>query len=173
MQLACRSQEFGTKNSKSVANRLDQMKGFSTGQRAPRLTRTQSREEVAMKNYKIAAALISGFVFGAGAASVLAQGTAPYYEVAEINVKDVDAYKKAMSESLPMIKEHGGTYVAGGFEKAKSRVGSPVSNRYVVIRYPNKEAADKLYDDGLKAWMDKNATIADFRIVGVEGVEAK
>jgi hypothetical protein len=28
-----------------------------------------------------------------------------------------------------------------------------------------------LYDDGLKAWMGKNAAIADFRIVGVEGVE--
>ena len=72
-----------------------------------------------MKNYKIAAALIGSFVLGAGAASVFAQGTAPYYEVAEINVKDVDVYKKAMSKSLPMIKEHGGTYVAGGFEKAK------------------------------------------------------
>src|SRR5262245_52406393 len=90
-------------------------------------------------------------VTGAGGATLYAQSTAPYYEIAEIKVKDLDAYKKAMNESLPMIKEHGGKYVAGGFVKAKTRVGSPVSNRYVVIQYPNKEAADKLYDDGLKA----------------------
>ena len=126
-----------------------------------------------MRKLTTAAIGAACLVAGAGVASLYAQSNAPYYEIAEINVKDVDAYKKAMSESLPMIKEHGGTYVAGGFEKAKSRVGSPVANRYVVIRYANKEAADKLYDDGLKAWMDKNATIADFRIVGVEGVEQK
>jgi len=41
-----------------------------------------------MNDYKIAAALIGSFALGAGAASVYAKGTAPYYEVAEINVKD-------------------------------------------------------------------------------------
>jgi hypothetical protein len=46
-----------------------------------------------MKNYKIAAALIGSFVLGAGIASVLhAQGSAPIYLVAMVNVKDQDAY---------------------------------------------------------------------------------
>jgi hypothetical protein len=54
----------------------------------PGLRAGESTEEVAMSNYKIAAALIGSFVLGAGAVSILhAQGTAPYYEVAEINVK--------------------------------------------------------------------------------------
>ena len=40
-----------------------------------------------MRNYKIAAALIGSVVLGAGAVSMLhAQGTAPYYEVVEINL---------------------------------------------------------------------------------------
>jgi len=68
-----------------------------------------------MKKLTTAAIGAVCLVAGAGVASLYAQSNAPYYEVAEINVKDVDAYKKAMSESLPMIKEHGGTYVAGGF----------------------------------------------------------
>jgi hypothetical protein len=36
----------------------------SSGPRAPRPPRTQSREDVAMKNYKIAAALFGSFVLG-------------------------------------------------------------------------------------------------------------
>ena len=47
-----------------------------------------------MKNTTIAAAIIGSFALGAGAASVLyAQGTTPYYEVAEINVKDQAGYR--------------------------------------------------------------------------------
>ena len=54
-------------------------------------------------NIKIAAAAIGGLVLGAGlsggigiAPGVLhAQGTAPYYEVTEINVKDQAGYEKS------------------------------------------------------------------------------
>lgn len=115
----------------------------------------------------------AGIIVGVGASAVLAETSVPYYEIGEITVKDLDAYKKEMAVSTQIIKDNGGVYVAGGFEKATSRVGAPPANRVVVIRYPSKAAADKVYTDGLKAWIDKNAAIADFRIISVEGVEAK
>jgi hypothetical protein len=47
-----------------------------------------------MKNTTIAAAIVGSFALGVAAASVLyAQGTVPYYEVAEINVKDQAGYE--------------------------------------------------------------------------------
>ena len=55
-----------------------------------------------MNNYKIAAALIGSFVLGAGGASALhAQGTAPYYEVTEIAVKDQTAYEASGVDKVP------------------------------------------------------------------------
>jgi hypothetical protein len=68
-------------------------------------------------NIKIAAAAIGGLVLGAGlsggfgiAPGVLhAQGTTPYYEVAEINVKDQAGYEKSGVERvLDAIKSNGG-----------------------------------------------------------------
>ena len=54
-------------------------------------------------NIKIAGAAIGGLVLGAGLSGgvgiapgvLLAQGTAPYYEVAEINVTDQAGYEKS------------------------------------------------------------------------------
>ena len=122
---------------------------------------------------KSALLVTAGILVGVGASAVLAETNAPYYEIGEINVKDVDAYKKEMAVSSGLIKNNGGVYVAGGFDKATTRIGAPVANRVVVIRYPSKAAADKVYDDGLRAWIEKNAAVADFRIITVEGVEAK
>ena len=61
---------------------------------------------MATKNYKIAAALIGSFVLGAGVTSVLyAQGHAPTYVVAMVNVKDQDAYaKQFLPKVMPAIK---------------------------------------------------------------------
>ena len=79
-----------------------------------------------MKNYKIAAALIGSFVLGAGVTSVLyAQGHAPTYVVAMVNVKDQDAYaKQFLPKVMPAIKENGGEYLAGGMNKTTSFAGS-------------------------------------------------
>ena len=52
-------------------------------------------------------------------------------------------------------------------------MGTPAANRYVIQVYPNKAAADKTWESGLGAWVEKNKNIADFRIIEVEAVEAK
>ena len=95
-----------------------------------------------------------------------------FYAVYEANVTDEDAYKKALPDAQKIIKDAGGVYIAGGFNKAKVDHGSPaVGNRYVIIRYENEAAYDKFYNSGGKDWIDKNAPQA--REIKVEGIEAK
>jgi uncharacterized protein (DUF1330 family) len=95
-----------------------------------------------------------------------------FYGVYETNVTDEDAYKKALPDAQKIIKDAGGVYIAGGFNKAKVDHGGPaVGNRYVIIRYENEAAYDKFYNSGGKDWIDKNAPQA--REIKVEGIEAK
>jgi uncharacterized protein (DUF1330 family) len=97
-----------------------------------------------MKNYGIAAALIGSFVLGAGAASVFAQGTPPYYEVTEIAVKDQAGYEASGVDKVrDAIKAGGGKFIAGGYNKATAVEGTPPANRFLILVYPNKAAAEK------------------------------
>ena len=74
--------------------------------------------------------LTAGIVVGVGVSQLLraAEGP-PVYSVAEINVRDRAAYEKALPEAMTFIKEGGGKYLAGGFDKATTRMGMPVANR--------------------------------------------
>ena len=71
-------------------------------------------------NCKIATAIIVSFVLGGGAVSVLhAQAKLPAYAFVEIDVKDQDGYTKDfLPKAQANIKEGGGKYIAGGFNKA-------------------------------------------------------
>jgi uncharacterized protein (DUF1330 family) len=134
-------------------------------------------------NIKIAAAAIGGLVLGAGlsggigiAPGVLhAQGTAPYYEVAEINVTDQAGYEKSGVDKVrDAIKANGGKAVAGGYNKATARVGAAPPNRFLIIQWPNKEAADKGWPEAQNWWDSSGSKYAsDFRDVVIEGIEQK
>jgi uncharacterized protein (DUF1330 family) len=90
----------------------------------------------------------------------------------ENRVTDEATYNKLLPEVQKIIKEDGGEYVAGGFNKTKLMHGKQaVGNRFVIIRYPNEAAYMKAQGDGLKAWIEKNAPEA--RDILVEGVEMK
>ena len=76
----------------------------------------------------------------------------------EANVTDEDAYNKALPEVQKIIKENGGVYLAGGFNKAKTDLGKPAAgNRFVIIRYDSEAAFDKFWNGGGKAWIEKYA----------------
>jgi len=135
-------------------------------------------------NIKIAAAAIGGLVLGAGfsggigiAPGVLhAQGTAPYFEVAEINVKDQTGYEASGVDKVrDGIKAHGGKVIAGGYNKATARVGAAPPNRFLIVQWPNKEVADKNWTENTQKWWDSAGSkyASDFRNVGVEGIEQK
>jgi hypothetical protein len=73
--------------------------------------------------------LTAGVLVGVGASQLLRAADGPQvYSVAEINVRDKAAYEKALPEAMNFIKEGGGKYVAGGFDKATTRTGMPVAN---------------------------------------------
>jgi uncharacterized protein (DUF1330 family) len=126
--------------------------------------------------YMVATA-IGGFALGIGAASVLqAQGTAPYYEVAEINVKDQAGYEKSGVDKLrDAIKTNGGKVIAGGYNKAIARMGAAPPNRVLILQWPNKEAADKNWTENVQQWWDSAGSkyASDFRDIGVEGIAQK
>jgi uncharacterized protein (DUF1330 family) len=126
-------------------------------------------------NYKIAAAVICGFVLGVGAASVLhAQAKPPAYTFAEIDVKDQDGYTKDfLPKAQANIKESGGQYLAGGFNKAISLSGAAPPNRVVILQFPDMDALKAFYGKEKQLEADVGNKYASFRAIGIEGVEQK
>jgi uncharacterized protein (DUF1330 family) len=125
--------------------------------------------------YKIVAAVIGSFVLGVGAASVLhAQSKPPAYTFAEIDVKDQDGYTKDfLPKAQASIKQSGGKYLAGGFNKAISLTGAPPPNRVVLIQFPDMDAVKAFYAKEGQLEADVGDKYASFRAIGIEGVEQK
>ena len=129
-----------------------------------------------MRNtYKIAAAVVGSFILGAGAASVLhAQAKPSAYTFAEIDVKDQDGYTKDfLPKAQANIKESGGKYIAGGFNKAVGLSGSPPANRVVLVQFPDMDAVKAFYAKEHQLEADVGSKYASFRSIGIEGVEQK
>ena len=126
-------------------------------------------------NYKITAAIIGSFVLGLGAASVLhAQARPPAYVVAEIDVKDQDGYTKDfLPKAQANIKEVGGKYLGGGFNKAIALAGAKPPNRVVLLQFPDMDAVKAFYDKEGRLEADVGSKYASFRAVGIEGAELK
>jgi uncharacterized protein (DUF1330 family) len=128
---------------------------------------------MAMKSsYKIAAAVIA---LGVGAGSVLhAQAKLPAYVVVEIDVKDQDGYTKDfLPKAQALIKEMGGKYLAGGFNKALALTGAKPPNRVVMLQFPDVDAVKAFYDKEGRLEADVGNKYASFRAFGIEGVEQK
>jgi uncharacterized protein (DUF1330 family) len=127
-----------------------------------------------MKTYKLIGAVFGSFVLGAGTASLLhAQTKLPAIVVAEIDVKDQDGYKNDfLPKAQANIKEHGGVYLAGGYNKTATGSGTPPPNRVVLIQYPDMEAA-KAFFATEKPLEEAAAKYANFRTYAVEAIEKK
>jgi uncharacterized protein (DUF1330 family) len=125
--------------------------------------------------YKIAAAVSGSFVLGLGAASILhAQAKPPAYVFAEIDVKDPDGYAKDfLPKAQANIKETGGKYLAGGFNKAISLSGAPPHNRVVLLQFADIDAAKAFADKDRPLEAEVGNKYASFRAIGIEGVEPK
>ena len=128
-----------------------------------------------MANYKIGAAVIGSFVLGVCAASVLhAQAKPPGYVWAEIDVNDQDGYTKDfLPKAQANIKESGGKYLAGGFNKAIGLSGSPPPNRVALLQFPDMDAVKAFYVKEHQLEVDVGGKYASFREIAIEGVEQK
>jgi uncharacterized protein (DUF1330 family) len=122
---------------------------------------------------KISAAVVCGLVVGGGAIQMLhAQSKPPAFVVAEIAVKDLEGYEmNFLKPAQKTISEHGGKYLAGGFNKTVSLSGSEPPNRVVILQFANMDA--------VKAWRkegeadlenDVGEKYAKFRVYAVEGI---
>jgi uncharacterized protein (DUF1330 family) len=123
---------------------------------------------------KITLAIACGLLVGGGAVQLLhAQSKPPAFVVAEVDVKDRDGFEQNFLKATRKdITDHGGKYLAGGYNKTMSLVGSEPANRVVILQFPNMDAVKKWQDEGA---MDMENTIgskyAKFRIFAVEGVD--
>jgi uncharacterized protein (DUF1330 family) len=123
---------------------------------------------------KITAAIACGLLIGGGGVQLLhAQSKPPAFVVAEVDVKDRDGFEQNFLKATRKdITDHGGKYLAGGYNKTMSLVGSEPANRVVILQFPNMDAVKKWQDEGA---MDMENTIgskyAKFRIFAVEGVD--
>ena len=126
-------------------------------------------------NYKIAAAVITSFIMGVGAASVLhAQAKPLAYVVAEIDVKDQDGYTKDfLPKAQANIKEMGGKYLGGGFNKAIALSGAKPPNRVALLQFTDMNAVKAFNDKQARLEADVGSKYASFRAVAIEGIEQK
>lgn len=122
---------------------------------------------------KTAVAIGCGLAVGGGAVQILhAQSKPPAFVVAEIAVKDLEGYEmNFLKPAQKTIADHGGKYLAGGFNKTMSLAGTEPPNRVVLLQFANIDA--------VKAWRkegeadlenDVGEKYAKFRVYAVEGV---
>ena len=116
---------------------------------------------------KITAAITCGLLVGGGAVQMLhAQSKPPAFVVAEIAVRDVEGYDENFQKATQKdILNHGGKYLAEGYNKTLSLVGDPPPNRVAILQFPNMDAVKEWRDEGA---MDMENTVgskyAKFRI---------
>jgi uncharacterized protein (DUF1330 family) len=128
-----------------------------------------------MKSYHKISAVIVSFVLGLGTVSILhAQAKPPAYVFAEIDVKDQDGYTNYyLPKVQSVIKEFGGKYVGGGFNKAVGLSGAPPANRVVLLQFPDIESAKAFSDKEAPTQADVGRKYATFRTMAFPGVEPK
>jgi len=122
---------------------------------------------------KITAAITFAILVGGGAVQMLhAQSKPPAFVVAEIAVRDVGGYDENFQKATQKdILNHGGKYLAEGYNKTLSLVGDPPPNRVVILQFPNMGAVKEWREEGA---MDMENTVgskyAKFRVYAAEGV---
>jgi uncharacterized protein (DUF1330 family) len=121
----------------------------------------------------ITVAIACGLLVGGGAVQLLhAQSKPPAFVVAEIAVKDKEGFEtNFLKATRKDISDHGGKYLAGGYNKTISLSGSEPANRVVILQFENMDAVKAWREQGA---MDMENTVgskyAAFRIYAVEGV---
>jgi uncharacterized protein (DUF1330 family) len=83
------------------------------------------------------------------------------------------AARSASVETQANIKDSGGKYLAGGFNKAIGLSGSPPPNRVVLLQFPDMDAVKAFYVKEHQLEADVGNKYASFRAIGVEGIEQK
>jgi uncharacterized protein (DUF1330 family) len=122
---------------------------------------------------KTAVAIACGLLVGGGTVQLLhAQAKPPAFVIAEITVTDEAGYKENfLKPAQKTIADHGGKYLAGGFNKTLSLAGTEPPNRVVLLQFANMDAVTEWRKEGeADLENDVGEKYARFRVYAVEGV---
>src|SRR5262249_24376304 len=122
---------------------------------------------------KTAIAIGCGLLVGGGTVQLLyAQAKPPAFVIAEITVTDEAGYKENfLKPAQKTIADHGGKYLAGGFNKTLRLAGTEPPNRVVLLQFANMEAVKEWRKEGeADLENDVGEKYARFRVYAVDGV---
>jgi len=94
----------------------------------------------------------------------------PYYLIVDVQIDDIDEYKKYMERAKPVAEKYGGEYLVrgGDFKILEGDYFSP--RRLVLVRFPDKQTCEAFYND--PAYQEARAfrlPVSDMTMIGVEG----
>jgi uncharacterized protein (DUF1330 family) len=122
--------------------------------------------------YTVIAAAVAGFAAGAVAIEQLhAQAKPPVFYVAEIDMKNADAYQKEYApKAQALIKKMGGKTLAAG-SNTTAVEGAPPGSRVAVQQWESIEAIQKWRDSAeykeIRKIGDQYATFRSFAVQGL------
>jgi uncharacterized protein (DUF1330 family) len=120
---------------------------------------------------KMLSALIAGIALGACATTALSAGTstAKGYVVAEIDVKDLDAYREYVAAAFPVIQKYGGKFLTRGGTTIAVE-GRPPAQRVMIIEFASLDQAKAFeYSKDYTDIAPLRQKSADSRLFLVEG----
>jgi uncharacterized protein (DUF1330 family) len=123
-------------------------------------------------NYQLAIALVAGAAIGGAAIQGLhAQAKPPIYAVFEVNVTDVDAYKKEFVPLMAGNVEKAGGHILAGTQDVTTLEGAPQKLRVAIQRWDSMEQLQAYRDSApFKQARKLGERYVTFRTVVLGGV---
>ena len=93
------------------------------------------------------------------------------YMIGDVDIKNIEEYKKYMEKVKPMIESYGGEYLirGGQIDALETNLWEPT--RMVLVKFPDKEIAMEWYNsDEYKPYKNIRLDNAISNIIIVEGV---
>ena len=93
------------------------------------------------------------------------------YMIGDVDIKNIEEYKKYMEKVKPMIESYGGEYLIRGGEIDALETNLWKPTRMVLVKFPNKKSAMKWYNsDEYKPYKNIRLKNAISNILMVEGL---
>ena len=93
------------------------------------------------------------------------------YMIGDVDIKNIEEYKKYMEKVKPMIESYGGEYLirGGKIDALETNLWEPT--RMVLVKFPNKKIALEWYNsDEYKPYKNIRLKNASSNILMVEGL---
>ena len=93
------------------------------------------------------------------------------YMIGDVDIKNIEEYKKYMEKVKPMIESYGGEYLIRGGEIDALETNLWKPTRMVLVKFPNKKIAIECYNsDEYKPYKNIRLDNATSNILMVEGL---